>query len=472
MIIEAGLGLGEAIVSGQITPDSYVVEKEPRQIVDTNIATQTKGLYRAANGGNEWRNIPTEQGKQKILSEAEILELSELVLKIENHYGFPCDIEWAFESGKFYITQSRPITTLQKQDISSGMKDYDPSNYVRMFAGKSFVFILSDIFLNYYNALGVLSVQDKESWMSFLPRKSQEQTLREGKELYTTKEKYDEYNKKFQDYIQSSTTFFQSVLAKDEVLVDEVERFFKLVSEHFSFYSKTEFFYTDLLDQESMALTVQGFDALKLGGRSHLNKLIFEDTGYVKSLLKKISNQTGVPESSLSSYSVAEIVELARSGKKVDESDIAKRSVFFASGKVTLFGDESIELVNEFLSTYRDISDTIKGTIANKGKVRGKARVFIPDWNDFDKIAADVEKMEKGEILIAETTSPEIIQACKKAAAIITNQGGMLSHAAIVSREINIPCIIGTDKDVILNIRTGDEVEVDANKGIVRIYKQ
>jgi len=115
LIIEAGFGLGEAIVSGQITPDSYVVEKQPRRIIDKNIQTQSRGLYRAKNGGNEWRVIPKETGEKQVLSEDEILKVSELVLKIENHYDFPCDIEWAFKSREFYIVQSRPITTLNSK---------------------------------------------------------------------------------------------------------------------------------------------------------------------------------------------------------------------------------------------------------------------------------------------------------------------------------------------------------------------
>jgi pyruvate,water dikinase len=77
--------------------------------------------------------------------------------------------------------------------------------------------------------------------------------------------------------------------------------------------------------------------------------------------------------------------------------------------------------------------------------------------------------MEKGDVLVAETTSPEIIHACKKASAIITNQGGMLSHAAIVSRELDIPCVIGTDKDVLENIKTGDLIEVDAKNGVINV---
>ena len=114
MIIEAGWGLGEAIVSGQITPDAYVVTKEPREILDKNIALQERSLIRANErmSGNQWVGLSSEKGEKQKISDKQILELAELVFKIENHYGFPVDIEWALEDGKFYITQSRPITTL------------------------------------------------------------------------------------------------------------------------------------------------------------------------------------------------------------------------------------------------------------------------------------------------------------------------------------------------------------------------
>ncbi len=114
MIIEAVFGLGEAVVSGQITPDSYVVEKTPHRIIDTNVVVQDRALWRAKDGGNEWRALSKEEGGKPTLDEKQVLELAELILKIESHYGFPVDVEWAFEAGKFFITQSRPITTLSK----------------------------------------------------------------------------------------------------------------------------------------------------------------------------------------------------------------------------------------------------------------------------------------------------------------------------------------------------------------------
>ncbi len=123
LIIEAGFGLGEAIVSGQITPDSYVVEKSPRRIIDKNISEQTRLLFRASlylgkveqPGANEWKELSKPEGERQKLSDKQILELSDLVLQIERNYGFPCDIEWALADGKFYILQSRLITTLKSK---------------------------------------------------------------------------------------------------------------------------------------------------------------------------------------------------------------------------------------------------------------------------------------------------------------------------------------------------------------------
>ncbi len=141
LIIEAGYGLGEAIVSGQITPDSYVVEKSPRRIIDKNIADQERGIYHHQEPSlgssvrtvlddeqvNEWQPIPTEKRKLQKLSDEHILELSEIIIGIENHYGFPCDIEWALYEGTLYTMQSRPITTLSMENmdihVSSGAAD-------------------------------------------------------------------------------------------------------------------------------------------------------------------------------------------------------------------------------------------------------------------------------------------------------------------------------------------------------------
>jgi len=112
MVIEAVWGLGEILVSGQITPDTYVIEKDTLNILDKNINLQEKMIVRS-KVGNKLVSVPqAKQSKQK-LSKEQIRKLSRICLKIENHYQYPQDIEWALENRKFYILQTRPITSLK-----------------------------------------------------------------------------------------------------------------------------------------------------------------------------------------------------------------------------------------------------------------------------------------------------------------------------------------------------------------------
>ncbi len=114
MIIEAGWGLGEAVVSGAITPDNYVVDKAEEMLLDVTVAEQEKMIVKKSeSGGSHEVPVPHEKrGRQKLAGKS-ILELASVCKRIETHYGSPQDIEWAFEGGKFYIVQARPVTTLK-----------------------------------------------------------------------------------------------------------------------------------------------------------------------------------------------------------------------------------------------------------------------------------------------------------------------------------------------------------------------
>lgn len=111
MIIEAGYGLGEAIVGGMITPDSYVVEKDSLVILDINVSKQEKMIVKKGNN-NKTVAVPNNKRNQQKLKNEKIKELAGIVKNIEKHYQSPQDIEWALEKNKLYVVQSRPITTL------------------------------------------------------------------------------------------------------------------------------------------------------------------------------------------------------------------------------------------------------------------------------------------------------------------------------------------------------------------------
>ncbi|MDQ5938448.1 MAG: Phosphoenolpyruvate synthase [Patescibacteria group bacterium] len=111
VVVEAGYGLGEAIVSGSITPDNYVVQKDKWVIFDKNISEQKFAIIKGKSGNIE-KNIPIFKQKKQKLPDSQIILLAQLSQKLHDHYRIPQDIEWAFTKGKLYIVQSRPITTL------------------------------------------------------------------------------------------------------------------------------------------------------------------------------------------------------------------------------------------------------------------------------------------------------------------------------------------------------------------------
>lgn len=105
----------------------------------------------------------------------------------------------------------------------------------------------------------------------------------------------------------------------------------------------------------------------------------------------------------------------------------------------------------------------IKGNVAYGGKVKGKIKLVFGAQHNY--------KIKEGDILVSLATSPQLLPAMKKAAAFITDVGGITSHAAIVARELRKPCIVGT-KIATQVLKDGDLVEVDADKGVVRILKR
>ncbi len=129
VIIEAVFGLGEGIVSGQISPDRYVISKSGQgkeselKIKEKEIGTKKIAITRDSSGKKEIVKLKEEKSKQQVLKEHEIITLSEIALKLEDHYKKPQDIEFAIENNEIYIVQTRPITTLEKRGEVGAIKE-------------------------------------------------------------------------------------------------------------------------------------------------------------------------------------------------------------------------------------------------------------------------------------------------------------------------------------------------------------
>jgi len=98
------------------------------------------------------------------------------------------------------------------------------------------------------------------------------------------------------------------------------------------------------------------------------------------------------------------------------------------------------------------------------GYAIGKARVVIP--GNIEMLTAAVKSFKHGEVLITTMTQPNMVPIMSRSSAIVTDEGGLTSHAAIIARELNVPCVVGT-KAATKIFKSGDQLEVDAVKGIV-----
>ena len=118
MIINASFGLGEAVVGGQVTPDTYTVDRETMTAKDTIIGPKEQKIVADGDQGTKLADIAEDERGQSSLSDEAIEELVTLALKAEAHFGgVPQDIEWAYAGGKLFMLQSRPITNLPPQPI-------------------------------------------------------------------------------------------------------------------------------------------------------------------------------------------------------------------------------------------------------------------------------------------------------------------------------------------------------------------
>lgn len=119
LVIEAVWGLGELVVQGSVSPDKYVLDRHTLDILEINKVEQHTELVKKGRENKEVKVPKSRQNRQK-LTEEQIKDLGRILQKIHAHYYFPQDIEWAYRKGKFYIIQSRPVTTLGNEEKMVG----------------------------------------------------------------------------------------------------------------------------------------------------------------------------------------------------------------------------------------------------------------------------------------------------------------------------------------------------------------
>ena len=192
-----------------------------------------------------------------------------------------------------------------------------------------------------------------------------------------------------------------------------------------------------------------------------------QGTFYARVLFLQIAERIGGSIDDVSYLLQEEIEELLKENKKLSETTVIERKKGFViyynfAKKVRCHSGNDIGMaIKKFgLSVEKEFTQEIKGKSASHGKAKGKAVIV--------RSVSDLNKVKKGDILVSITTHPDYVPAMQKAKAIITDEGGITCHAAIVSRELKKPCIVGT-RIATKVLKDGDLVEVNADKGVVEV---
>jgi phosphoenolpyruvate synthase/pyruvate phosphate dikinase len=399
IIIEAGVGLAENIVAGKVTPDNYVFEKKSGKI----------------------------QRNGKILNDKQIAKLAKIIIKIENHFGFPCDIEWAYQADKFWIVQSRPITTLTNKKVPQKVW-VENRNFNAYLVEESLVLLRRDKFFKqilgytFKNGIVVKGLGD------FLIKAELEQMQIAENKVLKAKFNFILKVNKLEEQIR------QLLKNKNLKSAKEYEKIFKLMSEHLAYYglakAEAELIFMSKKTSKKEKVYIEKW-------RNYEERWASQDL-----IWKKISKQTKVPVELIRLMLIEEVLKVIK-GEKIDLKEIKKRQKIW-----------SLVQDNGVISVYLENKNPLKKAKIKIGAVRG-----MTAYSNGKMIIGIVGK----DILVVNKTSPDMIEEVRKAKAVITDEGGILSHAAITARELKIPTIIGT-KTATKVFKRGDKVQVDAEK--------
>lgn len=197
---------------------------------------------------------------------------------------------------------------------------------------------------------------------------------------------------------------------------------------------------------------------------------IFRANHVISLFIKEFARRYKISEDNLYFYTTKDFENLLE-GRKVEAREMsARRSNFLVhwsmeKGNILLMSGTNAKKIFSKYAKKKISREKMKfeGTVISSGKVTGKVKIILG--------MEDIKKVKKGNILVTTMTTPDYITALKKASAVVADEGGLTSHAAIVARELKIPGIVGTGIATQL-LKDGDLVEVDADKGVVRILKR
>ena len=353
------------------------------------------------------------------------------------------------------------------------------------------VFITDLLFKGPYKDLNAIAIIKNGKWELFVEKKLLERLSETRFNEVVEGINFDEFEKKSLVLSQELIKLNKDVsgLNNNEFIIF-LDKMFETGGRFMSNYTQTEFFFFEKIEKELGELIKDKFSFEDVLSKKADIGLWEEDKKklvdyiikmqHLKLKLRKVLNEVWMGQNSVLSKVLGQLVirthredamsmaleEIKKclNGEKVQ--DVSDRHVYsymtWEDNRLNILsGSEAYIKIREFDKNIP--KNEVIGVPACKGLVKGKVKVIPLSMNPTEYLS----KMEKGDILVSDTTGPEMMVAIEKAAAIVTDEGGQMSHAAIVSREFNIPCVVGT-KYATEVFKDGDLIEVNAFNGVVK----
>lgn len=421
-LIESCRGVGEKLVSGETTPTRYIVRRE-LGVADLMIG-------------------------EKMLSDKNISDIENYILKIEKEYKLPVDVEWCILDDCVYILQARPITAFVDEVISFDKRISRQKCLFELeiynqgeFSG------IKELTNGYYYFKPLFHVESPEITHIFYdlisleeyPNSMLRELDRNYDKLYSGYEKVKENCKFLEGVITQKNKFDINEFVSKIIEIQPYSTLGNLIGHNWKVSQRVK----DLLVEY----------------RNKFDAIIYKSTDYLFERLPSIVSEEY--HAYLPVLSLAEIM-----GKKtIKKAELKKRlnGFVFYDGKINFCSLQEFCDKNKFeIKKNQPKEDALRGAVAYSGKVTAAAKVIL-STKDFDKFNI-------GDILVTSMTTPKFTSIMQKASGIITDEGGVTCHASIVARELKVPCIVGT-KHATQTIKDGDIIILDANSGVVQIKK-
>ena len=345
------------------------------------------------------------------------------------------------------------------------------TDYYFLYQTTGFSVLLTDICVNNYGNFNTVAYAEDGLLRYYIS--NHDYKIKNKNSVTSDYENFEETLKQLNKNINNIEILADSFT--DEISLDDFDKFYNLLSNICNLYSKFDHVHSDhiytssLNNKDNLIGLIQDNKNVI---RKKINPIFISNDSLLNEIANKVAKKFGFEVEAVLASTVSEFRKLLSNEIEIPIRENSK-DFFIVKRGIHIdyyYGIEAVEKKKSFeLSNFPRETTTLRGqTILRSGKYVGEICKIEMNYKDFNASIKTINELPGDKIVVVESTLPEMVPFLTKSKGIITDMGGLLSHAAITSRELNKPCIVGTEIATrVLN--TGDMVEIDTDIGEIRI---